>query len=86
MILTLTSPIDSNVPTRSALVLETKNSFVSLVTNLTELKKKTMFVSSDVSYVNTSTKIVISLVSVGIVVQCYRISKKGKQKDHFMFL
>ena len=45
-----------------------------------------MFVSSDVSYVNTSTKIVISLVSVGIVVQCYRISKKGKQKDHFMFL
>ena len=45
-----------------------------------------MFVSSDVSYVNTSTKIVISLVSVGIVVQCYRISKKGKQKGHFTFL
>ena len=30
-----------------------------------------MFVNSDVSDVNTSTKIVINLVSVGIVVQCY---------------
>ena len=35
------------------------------------LNKKTMFVNSDVSDVNTSTKIVINLVSVGIVVQCY---------------
>ena len=30
-----------------------------------------MFVNSDVSYVSTSTEIVINLVSVGIVVQCY---------------
>ena len=34
MILTLTSPTDINLPTTSALVLVTKDSFVSLVTNL----------------------------------------------------
>ena len=34
-ILKLTSPID-NVPTRSALVLETKHSFVSLASNLND--------------------------------------------------
>ena len=33
-ILTLTSPTDINLPTTSALVLVTKDSFVSLVTNL----------------------------------------------------
>ena len=33
-ILSLTSSIDLNVPTISAFVLETKHSFVSLVTNL----------------------------------------------------
>ena len=33
-ILTLTSPTDINLPTRSALVLVTKDFFVSLVTNL----------------------------------------------------
>ena len=33
-ILTLTSPINIDVPTRSALVLVTKDSFASLVTNL----------------------------------------------------
>ena len=32
--LSLTSSIDLNVPTRSALVVETKYSFVSLVTHL----------------------------------------------------
>lgn len=42
-ILALTSRIDINVPTRSALVLET------LVTNLIK-KKTTMFVDSNVSY------------------------------------
>ena len=42
-ILTLTSAIDINVPTTSALVLETKDSFVSLVT-------KTMSVNSYDSY------------------------------------
>ena len=35
VILMLMSPIDINVPTRCALVLETEDSFVSLVTNLT---------------------------------------------------
>ena len=40
-----TSP-DINVLTRGALVLETKDSFVSSVTNLNE--KKTFFVNSDV--------------------------------------
>ena len=49
-ILTLTSPIDINAPTRDALVLVAKDSFVSLVTNL---NKKTMFPNSDVSYYNT---------------------------------
>ena len=34
MILTLMSPIDINVPTRCAVVLVSKDSFVSLVTNL----------------------------------------------------
>ena len=34
MRVTLTSPIDINVPTRSALVLKIKDSFVSLVTSL----------------------------------------------------
>ena len=34
VILTLTSPIDINAPTRDALVLVTKDSFVSLVINL----------------------------------------------------
>ena len=34
MILALTSPIDINVPTRSTLVLVTKDSFDSLVSNL----------------------------------------------------
>ena len=33
-ILTLTSPINIDAPTRSALVLVTKDSFASLVTNL----------------------------------------------------
>ena len=33
-ILTLTSPINIDVPSRSALVLVTKDSFASLVTNL----------------------------------------------------
>ena len=33
-ILALTSPTDINLPTTSALVLVTKDSFVSLVTNL----------------------------------------------------
>ena len=42
-ILTLTSAIDINVPTTSALVLETKDSFVSLVT-------KAMSVNSYDSY------------------------------------
>ena len=37
--LTLTSPIDINVPTRSALVLVTKDSFVPLVTNLNNKDK-----------------------------------------------
>ena len=34
----LSSPIDINVPTRSALVLETKDAFVSLVPNLNNKK------------------------------------------------
>ena len=33
-ILTLTSPVGINVPTRSVLVIETKDSFVSLVTDM----------------------------------------------------
>ena len=45
-ILTLMTPIDINEPTRSALVLETKDSVVSLVTNCIT---KTIFVDSDVS-------------------------------------
>ena len=46
-ILTLMSPIDINEPTmRSALVLETKDSVVSLLTNCIT---KTIFVNSDVS-------------------------------------
>ena len=44
-ILMPTSPSDINVLTRGALVLETKDSFVSPVTNL---NKKTLFVNSDV--------------------------------------
>ena len=46
--LTLTSPIDINVSTTGVLVLVTKDSFVSLVTNLNN-EAKTMFVNSDVS-------------------------------------
>ena len=38
-ILTLTSPVDINAPTREALVLVTKDSFVSLVTNLNKKNK-----------------------------------------------
>lgn len=47
-ILTLTSAIDFNVPTRSALILETKYSIVSLITNLNIIK--TMFVNSEIFY------------------------------------
>ena len=39
VMLTLTSPIDINVPTRSALVLETKYSFDLLVTHLNNKNK-----------------------------------------------
>lgn len=46
-ILTLTSRVDVNGLTRSALVLETRNSSVSLVTNL---DNKVMFVNCDVFY------------------------------------
>ena len=38
-ILTLTSPIDINVPTTSALILITKDYFVLLVTNLNNKKQ-----------------------------------------------
>ena len=39
VMLTLTSPIDINVPTRTALVLETKYSFDLLVTHLNNKNK-----------------------------------------------
>ena len=45
MIPTLTSPIDINVPFRSALVLVTKDSFVSLVSNLKKQKLLLSFIA-----------------------------------------
>lgn len=46
-ILTLTSPMDINVPTRSTLALVTEDSFVSLFAHL---NNKKLFLNSDVSY------------------------------------
>ena len=49
-ILTLTSPTDINFPTTSALVLVTKDSFVSLVTNLNNKKQCLWTVTSSTLY------------------------------------
>ena len=45
--LTLTLPMDIHVPTRSVLILETKDSFILFVTHLIT---KTMFVDSGYGY------------------------------------
>ena len=78
-ILTLTSPIDIYVPKSSALVLETKDCFVSLVTIT-----KTMFVNVDILNCQLPATLdcnhTICLIATGVNSVCYVVFEIFLQK------
>ena len=56
------SPVDINVPTRSALVVKTKDSFVSLLTNL-KYNKNNVFIQLVMSPIGAALEKVCTVIS-----------------------